>query len=108
MWQLFHPFPLRVVQSLFKPTHYDLIDNFGLSVPLWISWGGVSICYAQVITILPEGLAIKLQSVVQDEGMRDSELSDNILPNEFFGIHISDIRQWFRFNLLGEIIRADQ
>jgi len=75
---------------------------------LWISWGGVSICYAQVTEIPPEGLAIKMQSVVQDEGTGDSKPSDNILPNEFFGIHIPNIRQWFCFNPLGEVIRADQ
>ena len=108
MWQLFYLFSLHVVQSLFKPAHYDLIDSLGLSVPLWISWGGVFICYAQVTAISPEGLTIKLQFVVRDESTRNSESSDNILPNEFFGIHILDIHQWFRFNLLGEIIRADQ
>ena len=40
--------------------------------------------------------------------MRDSKLSDNILPNKLFVIHIPDIFQWFRFNPLGEVIRANQ
>ena len=108
MWQLFHPFSLCVIQSLFKSTYYNLIDNLGLSISLWISRGGISICYAQVTKIPLEGLAIKLQSIVQDKGTRDSKPSDNILPNKLFGIHIPDICQWFSFNPLGEVIRANQ
>jgi len=108
MWQFFHPFSLCVVQPLFKPTNYDLVDSFGLPIPLWICRGGIFICYAQVTAIPLEGLAIKLQFVVRDECMRDSKPSYNILPNEFLSIHISDICQRFSFNPFGKIIRADQ
>ena len=104
VWQLFDPFSLCVIQPLFKSTHYDLIDSFNLPIPL----GGISIYYAQVTTIPPEGLTIKLKTVVRDEGTRDSKLSDNIFPNKSLGIHISDICQWFNFNPLGEVIHADQ
>ena len=108
IWQFFYPFSLYVIQPLFKPTHYDLVDSFSLSIPQWICLGGISICYAQVTAIPLEGLAIKLQSVVQDKGIRDSKPSDNILPNESLGIHIPDICQWFSFNSLGEIICVNQ
>ena len=108
MRHLFYPFSLFIVQPLFKSTHYDLIYNFNLSIPLWICRGGISICYAQVTAIPPEGLAIKLKNVFRDEGARDSKLSDNIFPNKFLGIHISDICQWFNFNPFGEVIYADQ
>ena len=108
MWQLFHPLFLRVVQPLFKPTHYDLIDSFSLSIPLGIGRGEVSIRYAQVTIISPESFAIKLKSVVQDEGVRNSKPSDNIFPNESLGIHLPDIRQWLSFNPLSEVVYADQ
>ena len=70
--------------------------------------GGISICYVQVIAIPPEGFAIELKTVVQDEGTRDSESSDNIFLNKSLGIHNPDICQWFSFNPFGEVIYADQ
>ena len=109
VWQqFFYPSSLCIIQPPFKPTHYDLIDSFSLSVPLWICWGGISICYAQVTAIPLKGLSIKLQSIVRDEGMRDSKPSDNIFPNKSLGIHIPNICQWFNFNPFGEVIPADQ
>ena len=100
--------PLCVIQPLFKPTNYDLVDNFSLPVPLWICWGGISVCYAQITTIPSKGLAIKLQSIIRDECMRDSKQSDNILPNKFLSIRISDICQRLHFNPLSKVIYADQ
>ena len=108
MWQLFHPFSLCIIQPLLESIHYDLIDNLGLSIPLWISQGGIPIRNAQVITIPLEGFAIKLKTIVRDEGMRDSKLSDNIFLNKSLGIHVPDIYQWFSFNTLDEVIHADQ
>ena len=41
--------------------------------------------------------------------MGDPESSDNIFFKQTsWHIHIPDIRQWFNFNPLGEVIRADQ
>ena len=59
---------LCVIQPLLKPTHYDLIDSFRLSISLGICRGGISIRYAQVIAISSKSFAIKLKSVVRDEG----------------------------------------
>ena len=93
VWQLFHPLSLCIVQSLFKSTHYDLIDSLVLSIPLWIGQSGILVFYSQIATISPEGFTIKLKSIVRDEGMGDSKPCDNILPNKSFGIHVSDICQ---------------
>ena len=62
---------------------------------------------SQVTTIPPKGFAIKLEFVVRDECMRDPKPSDNVFPNKSFGIHILDICQWFNFNPLGKVIRAN-
>ena len=43
MWQLFYLFTLGIVQPLFESIHYDLIDNLNISIPLWISRGGIPI-----------------------------------------------------------------
>ena len=40
--------------------------------------------------------------------MRDPKPSGNIFPNKSLGIHVLDICQWFSFNPLGEVIRANQ
>ena len=108
VWQFFYPSSFCVIQPFFKSTYYDLVDSFSLSIPLRICWGGISICYAQVVAIPPENLTIKLKTVVRDEGTRDSKPSDNIFPNKSLGIHVPDIRQWFSFNPLGEVIHTDQ
>ena len=100
-------FPLHH-QPLLEFVHYHLIYNLSLSIPLWISQGGILICNAQVTTVPSEGFTIKLKPIVRDEGMKDPKSSDNIFPEKSLGIHISDIRQWFRFNPFGEVIRADQ
>ena len=107
MWQLFHPFSLRIIQPFLKSIHYDFIDNLVLSIPLEVSRGGISIRNPQITTISPESLAIKLQAIVRDKGMRDPEPSYNILLNKFLGIHVPDVGQWLNFNPLGEVICVD-
>ena len=82
---------LCIIQPLLKSIHYDLIDSLGLSIPLWISRGRIPIPNAQVTTVPLEGFAIKLNTIVQDEGMRDPKPSDNIFPYKSLDVYISDI-----------------
>ena len=91
MWQFLHPFSLCVVQPLFRSIHYNLVDSFSLPILLRIGRSGISILYPQVRTVLPEGFAIKLKAIIRDEGMRNLELSNNILPDKSFDIYILDI-----------------
>ena len=91
----------------FKSIHYDFIDILGLSIPLGVSRGGISIRNPQVTTVSLEGLAIKLQTVVWDKGMKDPKPSHNILPNKFLGIYIPDIHQGFSLNPLSEVVCAN-
>ena len=108
MWKLIHPFALCIIQSLPESIHYDLIDTINLLIPLGISWSGMPIRDTQFTTVFSEGFAIKLKSVVWDEGMRNLKLSDNVLPNKPFGIHVHNVRQWLSFNPLGKVISIDQ
>ena len=108
MWQLFHPFTPGIVQPLFKSIHCDLVDSLYLSIPQWISRSGIPILNVQVTTVPPKGFAIKLKTIVRDEGMRDPKSSDNIFSHKSLGIHIPDVYQWFSFNPLGEVIHANQ
>ena len=107
MWQLFHPFSFYVVESLFKPPYYDLIDSLNLSIPLWIGRSGIPVLYSQIATVSSEGFTIKLKSIFLDEGVWDSKSCDNVFPDKSFGIHIPDIYQWFSFNPLGEVVCVD-
>ena len=108
MRYFFHPSSLCIVQPFLKSTYYDLVNSFSLSVPLGISWSGISICNSQLTAISSKGFAVELKSIVRDEGMRYSEASDNVLLDKLLYVHISDIRQRLSFNLFGEIVRADQ
>ena len=80
-----------IIQPLFESTHYDLINSLGLSIPLWVSRGGIPIHNSQVITIPPKGFAIKLKSIVRDEGMKDPKTSVDVLLEKSVGIHIPDV-----------------
>ena len=63
------PMCLCIIQPLLESIHYDLIDSLGLSIPLWISWGGVPILNAQFTIVPAEGFAIKLKIIVRNKGM---------------------------------------
>ena len=104
MRQFFHPSSLRIIQPLLESIHYDLVNSLSLSIPLGISWDRISIRNSQVITVSPEGFAIKLKAIIRDEGTRDSKPSDYVFPNKFLGIYIPDIRQRFSLNPLCEVV----
>ena len=108
MWQLFHPSSFRIIQSLFQPIDYDLINSLGLSISLEVSRSEIPIYNSQVTTISPEGLVIKLKAVIRDEGIRDPKLSNDVLLDKFLSIHILDVGQGLDFNPFGEIVYADQ
>ena len=108
MQQLFHPFSLCIIQPLLESTHYDLVNNLGLSIPMEISWGRISIRNSQVTTVSLERFAVKLKVIVRDKRIKDPKPCDNVFPNEFLGIHVPNIYQWLSFNLFSEVFRADQ
>ena len=108
MQQFFHPSSFRIIQLLFESVHYDFVNSLGLTIPLGVSWGRIPIRNSQIIAVSLKGFAIKLKSIVQDKGIRDLELSDNVFPDKLFGVNISDIRQGLNFNPFGEIVCADQ
>ena len=87
--------------------HYDFINCLGLTIPLGVSWGRIPIRNPQITVVSPEGFAIKLKSIVRDEGTRDPKPGNDIFPNKLFGINVSDIRQGFNFNSFGEIVCAN-
>ena len=92
MWQFFHPPSFRIIQSLLEPVHYDFVNSLDLTIPLGVSRSRIFIRNSQIIAVSPEGFAIKLKSIVQDEGTKDPKSSDNVFLDKFFGVHISDIR----------------
>ena len=108
MWQLFHPFSLHIIQPLLDSIYYDLVNSLGLSIPLGISWCRIYICNFQIKATSFERFAIKLKAIVRDEGARDPEPGDNVFPDKFLGIHISDIHQGLNFNPFSKVVRTDQ
>ena len=57
-----------------------------LTIPSCIGQGGIPIRNAWVTTVPLENFAIKLKTIIRDKGMGDPKSSDNISPNESFGI----------------------
>ena len=108
MWKLVYLFALSIIQPLLESIHYNPIDSLSLSIPLGVSWSGIPICDTQFTTVPSKSLAIKLKSVVRDEGMRDPKPSDNVLPHKPFSIHIPNVCQWLNFNSLGKVISVSQ
>ena len=102
------PIFLSIIEPLLESIYYDLVNSLGLSIPLGISWGRISIRNSQVITVSRERFAIKLKAIVRDEDMKDPELCDNVFPNKFLGIHVPDICQGLSFNPLYEVVCANQ
>ena len=62
----------------------------------------------QVTTVFPKGLAIKLEAVVRDEGVKDPKPSNDVLPDKPLSIYIPDVGQRLGFDLFGEIVCVDQ
>ena len=91
MWQFFYPSSLRIIQPLFHPIDYDLINNLNLSISLGVGWSGIPVCNSQVTTVSPKGFAIKLKAIILDEGIRDSKSSKDVLLDKLLSIHIPDV-----------------
>ena len=101
------PLSLCIIQPFLESAFYNLVNSFDLSIPLGISWGGISICNSKITTVSPEGFTIELKAIIRDEGMRDLESSDNVFPNKFIAIYVPNIRQGFSHNPFSEIVRVD-
>ena len=87
--------------------HYDFINCLGLTIPLGVSWGRIPIRNPQITAVSPKGFAIKLKSIVQDEGTRDPKPGDDVFLDKIFGVNVFDIRQGFSLNPFGEIVCAN-
>ena len=107
MWELFHPSPLCLIQPLFQSIHYDLVHGLGLSISLGVGGSGVSVSDPELAAILPEVLAIKLETVVRDECVWSSEAGNNVLPDEFLGIHVPNVGQRFSLHPFSEVIGSN-
>ena len=79
-----------------------------MAVTLRLCWGGVSIFYAQITTILPEGLAIKLEPIIRDESVWDPKSRYDIPPYKSLHILISDVSKRLGLHPLSEVIHCDE
>ena len=108
MQQFFHPSSFRIIQHLLKSVHYDFVNCLSFTIPLGVSQGRIPIRNPQITAVSPKGFAIKLKSIVRDEGTRDPELGDDVFLDNLFGVNVSDIRQGFSFYPFSEVISADE
>ena len=62
-----------------------------MSISLEVGGSGIPVSDPKLVAILPEVLAIKLETVVRDECVWSSEAGNNVFPDEFLGIHVLDV-----------------
>ena len=85
------PSSLLIIQLLFQPINYDLVNSLDLSISLGVSRNGIPVCNSQVIAVSLEGLTIELKVIIRDEGIRDPKLSNDVLLDKLLSIHIPDV-----------------
>ena len=78
-----------------------------MPISLGVGRSGISVGDAKFVAVFPKVLTIKLKTIVRDEGVRSSEVRNNVFLNEFLGIHVPDAGQRFSLYPLGEIVGAD-
>ena len=59
------------------------------------------------MAILPKVLTVELQTIVGNECARSPEAGDDVLPDEFLGVHVRNVGQGFSFHPFSEVISSD-
>ena len=103
------PFALFVVEKSFLDGNENLaVGALNNAVELWVVYRGEDGLGADGETEVPEVLAVKLFAVVDCEFRRDSELADNVLPEELLG----GLRRYCGYcsglDPLGEVLDGDK
>ena len=107
MWELFYPSPLCLIQSFLQSVHYELVHGLDLPISLGVGGSGVSVNDPKLAAILPKVLTVKLETVVRNECVWNSEAGNNVLPDEFLGIYVPNVGQRFSFHPFGEVIGSN-
>ena len=107
MWELFYPSPLCLIQPFLQSIHYDLIHGLDLPISLGVGGSGVSVNDPKLAAILPKILAVELETVVRNECVWSSKAGNNVLPDEFLGIHVPNVGQRFSLHPFGEVISSN-
>ena len=108
VWEPFHPFSLRIIQSLLKSTHYNLLTVLACSFPC--GYAGVKYLF-----VMPRSQQYLLKAFLSNCSPLSEMRVRGILnrttiffPSKSLCIRIPDICQWFSFNPFNEVIYADQ
>ena len=107
MREFFYPSPFCLVQSFLQSVHYDLVHGFDLPISLRVGGGGISVNDSKLAAILPKVLTVELQTIVGNECTWSPEAGDNVLPNEFLGVHVPNVGQGFSLHPFSEVISSD-
>ena len=67
------------------------MNSLSLSVSLGVGRSGIPVCNSQVTTVSPEGLVVKLEAIIRDEGVGDLESSNDVLLDKLLCIHVPDV-----------------
>ena len=107
MWELFYPSPLCLIQSFLQSVHYDLVHGLDLPISLRVGGGGISVNDSKLAAILPKVLTVELKTIVGNECTWSSEAGDNVLSDEFLGVHVPNVGQRFSLHPFSEVIGSN-
>ena len=102
------PIYLFFFQLFVQSIDDDFISSLGLPVALWICESGISVFYAQPITIPPKGFTIKLKVVVRCVSIWDFKSCNNIRSHKLLHAQISDVGKRLGFDPFGETVSCNK
>ena len=100
----FHPFALRLAQALAQAIEDCVITDLSLTIAILIVRGGEPVGDFVLETEVRHMLACEVGSIVGDDGMRNIEATNNVLPKELHCLLSRDFGEQHRLYPLGEVV----
>jgi len=100
-------FAFRFIKALARTDEDCAVADIGLVITLWIVGGGESMGYLILRAEARHLPAHKVGPVVRDDGMRQSEVIHNVLPEKFNNLLPCDVGERYCFHPLYEVVRGD-
>ena len=102
--KLISPQPFSSIQTLLQVVQNLLVSWFKLLISFRPCNSCKSHLYAIVSTIISQFIGIKLSAIIEDNCLRHSKASDNVLPYELPNFPFSNGYKCFRFDSFGNVI----
>ena len=100
-------FAFRFIKALAQTDEDCAVTDIGLAITLWAVGGGESMGDLILRAEARHLQAHKVDPVIGDDGMRQSEVIHNVLPEQFNNLLPCDVGERYCFHPLYEVVRGD-